>query len=240
MLTPMKPMTPEDLRENIVATYFTLRWGVVVLSIALPVVLYVWNVSSYGQLHETTISAFYGADKWGMRNYFVGTLCVVGSLLFIYKGFSALEKWMLKAAGVAAILVAFRPCSCWVGAGLHDHWHNAFAIAFFACMVVVCEFCAFDTISLLPKAQQGRFTGYYHTIAILLLLSPIGAVIAAYMAAAPKSALFFIEWFGVWVFAAYWVVKSIEFHITSAEKRALRGELKKKEGVGLVPKDAPD
>ena len=107
-------------------------------------------------------------------------------------------------------------------------------------MVMVCEFCAFDTISLLPPARQNTFAGYYHTIAGLLLLSPIGALIAANIAAVPASVLFFIEWFGVWVFAGYWVVKSVEFHITSAEKRVLKGELKKKEGVGLVPKDAGD
>ena len=79
----MKPMTPEDLRENIVATYFTLRWGLVVLSVALPVVLYVWNTSAHGTLHETSISAFYGADKGRMRDYLVATLCSVGSVLAV-------------------------------------------------------------------------------------------------------------------------------------------------------------
>ena len=47
MLTPMKPMTPEDLQKNILATYFTLRSGLVALSAALPLVLYFFNVHQH-------------------------------------------------------------------------------------------------------------------------------------------------------------------------------------------------
>ncbi len=235
MLTPINPMTPDDLRENMVATYFTLRGGLVLLSFAFPVILYFYSAHAYGELNESSISAFYGADAGRMRNYFVGTLCIIGALLVMYKGFSVFENWMLKAAGVSAILVATTPCDCWHPLDGHDHWHTAFALAFFACMVMVCEFCAFDTITLLPKTQQKWFGRAYHLISVFLIVSPAGAVLAANMANVPSDGLFFIEWFGVWMFALYWATKSAEFHITAAEKRALKGELKKVKGYGLAP-----
>lgn len=40
--------------------------------------------------------------------------------------------------------------------------------------------------------------------------------------------------FGVAAFAASWVAKSVEFRITSAEERAVRGELKNEPGRGVV------
>jgi hypothetical protein len=39
----------------------------------------------------------------------------------------------------------------------------------------------------------------------------------------------------VWIFGGYWAIKSAEFHITAAEERALKGELKKVRNVGLAP-----
>src|SRR5260221_9936623 len=56
-----KDMTAEDLRKNMLSTYFTLRVGIVILSAALPVGLLVYSVASHGGLQEHSMSAFYGA-----------------------------------------------------------------------------------------------------------------------------------------------------------------------------------
>jgi hypothetical protein len=242
-MLPMKPMTSEELQKNILSTYFTLRAGIVVLSAVLPVILYIYSWYAHGGLEEHSMSAFYGAYDGRLRNVFVGILWAVGSFLVLYKGFSIAEDWLLNFAGVFAILTAMTPCNCWLGLpdDQHSTLHSAFAIAFFACMALVCEFCARDTISLLPtKALQDKFKRIYHGIGLFLILSPIAAVAAAYMTKVPKSSVFFIEWFGVWVFAFYWLTKSREFRITSAEKRAVKGELKRVPGVGLVPASAPN
>jgi len=241
MLTPIRPMSAEDLHRNMVATYFTLRGGIVLLSAALPLVLYFSSAHAHGALGENSMSAFYGADGGALRNYFVATLCVVGALLMMYKGFSAIEDWLLNVAGGCAVLLSITPCNCWHGADSHSAWHTTFAVSFFISMVLVCEFCARDTITLLPtQTQRDYFGRLYHAIGLFLFLSPAAAVAVAYLARVPDSRIFFIEWFGVYMFAGYWLAKSAEFHITAAEKRALKGELKKVKDVGLVPAAAPD
>lgn len=232
----LKPKTPEALQQNILATYFWMRGGIIVLAALLPVTLVLYSVAAHGTLTENSISAYYGADNGVMRNDFVASLCVVGALLIVYKGFSLLENILLKVAGTAVTLVALIPCDCWHPVDSHSALHTAFAITFFACMAVDVEFCGFDTITLLPtQAQQQRYRRYYHTIAACLLVSPVAALAAAYIASVPKSAIFFVEWFGVWMFALYWAVKSREFHYTAAEERAAKGELEKAPH-GLVPR----
>jgi hypothetical protein len=242
MLTkPKKDMTAEDLRKNMLSTYFTLRTGIVVLAAALPVGLLVYSLWYHHGLDEDSMSAFYGAYDGAMRNWFVGILWAVGAFLILYKGFSSAENWLLNLAGGFAILTAITPCYCWGDAVGKSKLHTIFAVLFFLCMACVCWFCAEDTITLLPKeSQQDRFRRTYRTIALFLLLSPLGAAAAAYLARVPDGRIFFIEWFGVWVFAAYWLAKSAEFHITSAEKLALQGHVKNVRGIGLVPAAAAD
>ncbi len=232
-------MTAEDLRRNMMSTYFTLRLGIVLLSFALPIVLLVYSLITHGGLVESSMSAFYGADGGAMRNYFVGTLWAIGFFLILYKGFSPLEDWLLNFAGGFAVLTALTPCNCWGPEALDkSQAHATFAILFFACMAGVCLFCARDTITLLPgKSDQDRFKRTYYTIGVLLFVSPLAALGTAYFARAQGSLVFFIEWFAVWVFAAYWAVKSREFKITAAERRALIGALKNVEGVGVVPEE---
>lgn len=231
-------MSARDLRRNMMRTYFTLRVGIVVLSFALPLVLLGYSLIEFGGLVDGSMSAFYGGV---MRDWFVGILWAIGFFLINYKGFSALEDWLLNFAGGFAVLTAMTPCNCWGDQSLSKSTaHTVFAVSFFICMACVCLFCARDTITLLPEqADRDRFNRAYLTIAILLALSPLAAVATAYFAQARDSRVFFIEWFAVWVFAAYWAVKSAEFKITSAERRALYGALKNVKGVGVVAEE-PD
>lgn len=237
MHTPGKSMTAEDLRRNMMSTYFTLRLGIVALSFALPLLLLGYSLMTHGRLVEGSMSAFYGADGGAMRNYFVGILWAIGFFLILYKGFSPLEDWLLNFAGGFAVFTAMTPCNCAGQEALDKSTaHTMFAVLFFVCMVLVCLFCARDTITLLPeKSDQDKFRRTYYTIAVLLFVSPLAALAVAYFSRAQGSLLFFIESFAVWVFAAYWAVKSKEFKITAAERRALYGALENVSGVGVVP-----
>jgi hypothetical protein len=238
MQMPTGEMTSEDLRRNMMRTYFTLRVGIVALSFALPLILLGYSLANFGGLVVGSMSAFYGGV---MRDWFVGILWAIGFFLINYKGFSALEDWLLNFAGGFAVLTAMTPCNCWGDESLSKSaWHTGFAVAFFICMASVCLFCARDTITLLPEpADRDRFKRGYVMIAILLALSPLAAMATAYVAGARDSRVFFIEWFAVWVFGAYWAMKSLEFKITSAERRALYGALKNVKGVGVVQEE-PD
>jgi hypothetical protein len=230
LTTVMKPKTGADLQNNILATYFTMRGGLVLFSISFPIVLLGYSLlTHHGTLSETSISAYYGADGAAMRNYFVATLCVIGALLGVYKGFSLLENVLLKVAGASVALVAFFPCNCWSdysGTNVSRYVHDTVAVVFFASMILVVELCAMDTITLLEtKALQKRFRYAYHTLAASLFFAAAGSIVVNYIARLPPKSIFIPETFGIVIFAVYWFVKSREFHHTAAEKKAARGEI---------------
>jgi len=114
--------------------------------------------------------------------------------------------------------------------------HAFVAVSFFVSMALVCLFCANDTINLLPdKKDQDAFKRRYRAIGIVLLASPLAAVITSYALGQHNKYKFFIEAFGVWTFGYYWWTKSREFRITSAEKRAAQGMLENAPARGVVP-----
>lgn len=114
-----------DLRrvasDSVLETYPHYRTAVGVLAVALPPILVgVWL--AVASTVESSISAYYYTS---MRNWFVGTLWVIGFFLFFYTyrpsgsgdARSAqpsvrtgdADAWLGKAAGVCAILVALLP-----------------------------------------------------------------------------------------------------------------------------------
>jgi len=147
-LTGLLHMKSDELQKNILSTYFSLRIGIVVLSVGLPLILYFGGVW-WGQIDQLahSMSAYYGEGGGSMRNWFVGVLWGVGWFLYAYKGFSALENYLLNFAGVCAIGVAMIPCNCWESAtGPSQKLHFVSAVSFFICMAAVCFLCAKDTI----------------------------------------------------------------------------------------------
>lgn len=230
MLKPATTPTPDDLRKNMLSTYFFLRTGIVALAGALPLALLAYSLIA-GQKLQHSISAFYGGD---MRNWFVGTLCAIGAFLILYKGFSFAEDMALNIAGLFAVLTALKPCDCWEPGAISSRLHLTFASLFFAAMAFVCFRCTTTTISLLPdEPTRARFGRRYFQIGVALVVSPLAAIVVGRAASVPESTTFFVEWFGVWVFAVYWFTKTLEFKISSAERKALRGELQYVHGVGL-------
>jgi hypothetical protein len=229
-------MTPDKLQKNILSTYFTLRMGIAVLSVALPLILYFGGKFGGVDLLNS-MSAYYGAHNGLMRNWLVGILWAVGSFLYLYKGYSTLENVLLNLAGAFAVGVAMVPCNCWMEPPSPSSKLHAFvAVSFFLSMAAVCLFCAGDTITLLPDQKtRDAFKRRYRIIGTMLVVSPAAALLVSYVLLQFDNYKFFVEAFGVWMFAAYWLVKSQEFSITSAEKRAVRGQLEHRKGRGVVP-----
>ena len=116
------PRVLEDrvkLRKHIFSTYVWMRTGMLVIALAFPVVL--WIVGGlYGMQLQDSMSAYYwapiakGAESGDapMRVWFVGLLFALGCCLFLYKGYSPLEDWVLNVAALFAICVALVPM-CW-------------------------------------------------------------------------------------------------------------------------------
>lgn len=235
MLHPLKPPTAEDLRKNMLGTYYVLRMGIVVISAALPVALLVYSFVYHGGLEQGSMSAFYGAYDGAMRNWFVGSLCAIGAFLILYKGFSFKEDMTLNVAGAAAVLIAITPCDCWTDPALQKSWvHTVFAIVFFGSMSYVCFTCALKTIDLLPDKDRTKFRRLYFWIGVALVASPGSALVLfvfldqiqhALQTTRGNGFIFAFEAVGVWVFAFYWFTKTQEYRLSSAEDEALKGHI---------------
>jgi hypothetical protein len=235
MLHPLTPPSAEDLRKNMLSTYYVLRMGIVVIAAALPTAMLFYSFVYHSGLEQGSISAFYGAYDGAMRNWFVGSLCAIGAFLILYKGFSFKEDMVLNVAGTAAVLIAITPCDCWLESPLPQSWlHTIFAVLFFGSMAYVCFTCALKTIDLLPQKDKDRFRRAYFWIGVALVASPGAALVLDTFLEQIQHALqtnrghgfvFAFEAVGVWVFALYWFTKTQEYKISSAENEALKGHL---------------
>jgi hypothetical protein len=214
------------LRHDFQATYMRLRIGIAAIGVALPLVLALGAWAFDGASLQSSMSAYYHT---GMRDVFVGALFAIGIALYAYEGFSAAENLVLSAAGVLAILVALFPTEGGTAPAWTADVHGAAALAFFACLAYVSVFRAGDTLSLIRDARRAwALEQIYRGLGIAMLASPLIALAVAWTLRPPSgepSVLFFVELFGIWAFAAYWLVKSWELRQTSADRAAARGVL---------------
>jgi hypothetical protein len=155
-----------------------------------------------------------------MRNYFVGLLFAVAAILFTNRGHSFKEDIALTITGVSAVLIALFPMPwrepvstlyCWV------HWIAT--AMFFTSIAFVSGFCSRDTVILIANATQRKlYRTIYSVLAILMICAPIGAYLI------PKSdSIYWVEFSGIWSFAAYWMVKGIEMSGRDIEELGQNG-----------------
>jgi hypothetical protein len=226
----MEQKSAEQMREHKLWTYYGLRVGLVAIGFFLPVL-----VVSAGWFHVSdwrgSLSDYYNIVTTGIltpRDIFVGGLLAAAACLYLYKGYSDAENNVLNVAGIAAAIVAFFPTG---PEGPVTYIHRTAAVVFFLCIAYVCLFLAQETLNddLLSKEKQEVFRKRYKRIGGLMLASPIAALLLSWaFGTAEKSvSVLLIEWFGVWVFAGYWGVKTLEMRQSEAEKKALEGALKR-------------
>ena len=230
--------------SHIADTYFYLRVSLGTIAVALPLVLWLGG-KALGIAPQPSISAYYFTD---LRDVLVGALCAVGLALLIYKGFSRTEDWLLNAAGVLVVGVAwfptdpsrllqcFAPCAApclayaaaldrsadaLIASGLHEY----FAIGFFAAIGSVCIFCAQRTLHLITNARRRKtYRWIYRLLGVAMWALPLGT--AAVLRLAPGAAsgctdrsVFWGEAAAIWVFAAYWWLKTYEARQYGADRR---------------------
>ncbi len=216
-------MAEEPLEVQVEGTYRALRWGTAILGLALPWVLWIGGFLD-GRRLMPSMSAYYHS---GVRNEFVGMLCAVSALLVLYRGYTSLENWALNLAGTFLVGVALVPMDPETERVVTAH--GTFAVLFFACIAYVCLFRASDTLSLLhDPSQAARFRRTYRALGLAMLASPILAAILEGVlqpGGRGRSFIFFVEAAGVYVFAAYWLVKTYEVGLTHSEALAMRGQL---------------
>ena len=214
---------PDDLQKHIFATYFNLRIGIAVIAIIFPVIL---SIGGYiqGISLQSSMSAYYHEELQNgesMRDWFVGILFAIGVFLNLYRGFTQQENNALNLAGIFAIGIAIFP----EGTGITVH--AICAILFFLCIGYVCIWRASDTLYLLKNDSQERmYRITYKVIGVFMITFPLLAFLFSLLIQQTHLKVFFIEAFGVWVFAYYWLMKSRELSYTHAERRALNSEIK--------------
>jgi hypothetical protein len=226
-------MPSTDLQEHIRATYFMLRKGLAALAFALPLVLWIGGRIFGGLSLQQSMSAYYHSGDGVMRDAFVGIMFAVSFFLILYKGFTYFEDWAFNFAGVFLILVALVPMEWGCGTACSSFSaHGTFSLLFFLCIAYVCIFRASDTLDLMEdEAAANRFRGIYRLIGGAMIGAPVIATIISFMLnlegseSEPRSTLFTIEATCIYIFMAYWIVKSIEITRTKSDKLAMEGKL---------------
>lgn len=214
-------MKSDELQNHIFATYLTLRIGVAVIGIGFPFLLWIGGVV-LGIPFQDSMSAYYhaSADEHSMRNWFVGLLFAIGALVYLYKGYSRQENYALNFAGAFAIGIAVFPMAWPQSSGVSIH--GICAVLFFLCIAYVCIFRASDTLHLLKDpVREKRYRMLYRQIGIGMILFPLIALLLTMVFRQFSAYTFFAEATGIWVFAAYWLLKSRELKLTNAEHLAL-------------------
>jgi hypothetical protein len=237
-----EPRSSGDLQEHMLWTYYGLRVGLAGIGIALPVLV----LLAGGVLHdvwlEPSISAYYHTKPkliwFTTRDIFVGGLLAASACLYLYKGFSNKENIALNLAGIFALFVALLPTKAPdQAAGLVSNLHGTSAVLFFLCIAYVSLARSRDTLHLLPPEKRGRYERLYRSTGLAMIASPAVAVVLSF-ALEPTSRVrtvtFWVETFGIWSFAAYWLAKTGEMRESSAERRALDAELTREAGR-IVP-----
>jgi hypothetical protein len=215
----------QTLLRHVFATYNSLRLGMAVISFAFPLVLVVvgwWH----GLPLQGSMSAYYWASIEGdppARVWFVGGLFAIGSFLFLYKGYTRLEDWALNFAALFAIGVALFPMSWNCGSDCpNPNPHAEFAIAFFVCIAYVAFFESRRTLrDVQDQAFARRYRNLYWLTTALMILSPVAAIIAHTVFQKYHALTYFIELFGIWAFALFWLIKSWELRESQAEEQTL-------------------
>lgn len=236
----------KELSKHFSETYFALRSGLALLAFTMPFVLYLYGKFRHGLDLQPSMSAYFWAAAedqcatFPMRTIFVGFLFAIGVGLYVYKGLTPLENYLLNAAAICASLVAIYPERLSITEAASDQrvaqlfescpavkeWatlpslpiHYMAAVILFVLLAIVAWFCANKSLEYLPvEHDPAKFRYTYRGIAIAMILFPISGLALAFMFGATSDKVFFIEAAGILTFGLYWAVKSRELALSRLE-----------------------
>jgi len=238
-LRQLTQTSPDELKEHILSTYLTLRYGMAIVTLLFPAAVYFSGLLSGVDL-QSSLSAYYWADATGPntpRAVFVGGLFAIGAFMYLYKGYTRAENIALNFAAVFGVGVALVPMASTSAHWDPGFWHGSLAVATFVCLFYVVWFQSTKTLDELPEGTASgpvtkRFSrkwyeAQYTVIAIVMLASPVTAAVLD-LTIGKQSYVFFIESAGVVTFGWYWLAKSSELERSSAETKATSGQLRVK------------
>lgn len=214
-----------SLYDHISASYRQLRLGMALLAILLPVLLIF-----LGGLDQVlnSLSAYYHSSRALLRDVFVGTLWAVGAFLVFYKGYTRRENWALNVAGVSATFVSLFPTDCQKQPGqtcadevfaASATIHGLAAVVFFTLIGYVCVCRSRDTLTLMTdEARRAMFRKAYWALGVVMVLTPlVGIAIKLGDHDAAEKWILIVEVVGIYVFAAFWALKSYEIRLIEGQ-----------------------
>lgn len=163
---------------SLVFSYLTLRKTIGLLGTAFPFVVSLGALIFFETGIQNSISSYYHT---GMRDVFVGTLCVIGFFLLSYRGYERTDNIAGDFACAFAVGVALFPTTpdraASVGTDFIGYVHLIFAVLFFLTLIYfsLCLFTKTDP-SEQPsrrKLQRNKIykaCGYAMSICILLIV----------------------------------------------------------------------
>jgi hypothetical protein len=213
--------TPNEFKKHILDTYSSTRIGLGIIGILYPLILWFIGLLLGIEL-QGSISAYYHTD---MRNVFVGVLFIVGASLYLYKGYSSTEDYVLDGAGLCAVGIAIFPTSC-VADSVCDTFtapwlHGISALVFFFLIAYICIFKSSDTLENKQVKQAINIEHYkeiYKWLGIGMIGLPVVAAVLLNLKNETESLVFWVEFVAIWVFSIYWIVKTVEINTSQLEE----------------------
>ena len=199
--------------KSLAFSYLALRKTVGILGIAYPFVLLLGALILFQTGIQSSISSYYHT---GMRDVFVGTLCVIGVFMLVYKGYERSDDIAGDLACLFAVGVALFPITpvgeTSSGEQLIGYVHHAFAGLFFLTLIYFSLFLFTKTDPnkspsrrKLQRNRVYRACGYTMVICVLLIAiysvlvdkteSPLEAYRPVYWLEALAVLAFGISWF---------------------------------------------
>ncbi len=232
----LAPKPTQFLQDKYADTYWSLRAWMAGIAFALPAVIPLFGWFSYGIPWQDSLSAYYHATAPGesvapMRVWFFGGLSAIAVCLFAYKGYSTLENWLLNVAGLFAICVAAFPMPWKCDECPTISLHYIAAVLLFVMLAWVSVGCSQQTLKEADKETRTIFEPLYYLTGLGMITFPITAWIWTQIIGHRSAHVFWMELFGIWTFAFFWVLKNAELRSTiarlgkSLEKAAVSGDL---------------
>ncbi|MBD3319606.1 MAG: DUF998 domain-containing protein [Chitinivibrionales bacterium] len=201
--------------DHLVFSYLELRRAIGILGIALPFIISLGALIIFRTGIQRSISSYYHT---GMRDVFVGILCVIGFFLLSYKGWDLRDDIAGDLACAFAVGLAFFPTAP-DGALARDvifigRVHLFFATLFFAALIYFSLVLFTKTDPAKPPAQKKLIRNNVYRICGFTMIFCI-VLIAAYYALPdslqyrikPIHPIFWLESCAIIAFGISWFVK---------------------------------
>ncbi len=202
-------------QQSMVISYLTLRKAIGVLGTTLPAILALGGLIFYGIGIQNSISSYYHT---GMRDVFVGTICVIGFFLLSYRGHDRADNIAGTIACMGAVGAALFPAkpdhATAIDPKIFGTIHLIFAGLFFV-MLIYFALKLFPQThpDRQPTVQKVQRNKIYKVCAYTMIISLALIVVNALLPKEIHSLLkayhpdFWLESIAVVSFGSSWLVK---------------------------------